>query len=179
MRTFISIELPEHVKSKIFHEVENLQKKNLIKGKFVEKDNLHLTLKFLGNISEEELKKIKKVLNEISFSKFDCFVGKTGIFDDENHIKIIWVNLISKKLEDLQKEISKKFPEISLNYKEFKSHITLARVNSVINKEKLLDTINNLHFKKLDFTVNEIALMKTELMRDGKKYRVLEKFPLE
>jgi len=178
MRTFISIELPEHVKSKIFHEFETLQKKNLFKGKFVEKKDLHLTLKFLGNISGEDVKKIKEKLKEIKFKKFKCEVKETGIFNNKDHIKIIWINLISNELEKLQKEISKKFPEISLDYKKFKSHITMAKVNSVINKEELLDTLKNIHLKKLNFEVKKFSLMKSELMKSGPKYKILKEFQL-
>ena len=65
MRVFIAIEPSEHVKSKIFHEFENLEKKNLFKGKFVERQNLHLTLKFIGDVSEEKIYTAgKKILND-------------------------------------------------------------------------------------------------------------------
>ena len=62
MRCFIDIEISDHIKSKIFHEFENLQTKNLFSGKFVEKENLHLTLKFLGDLTNEGLEKIKNRL---------------------------------------------------------------------------------------------------------------------
>lgn len=184
MRIFIAIELPEHVKSKIFHEFENLQKKNLFKGRFVEKNNLHLTLKFLGDISEERTEEIKKILRGINFGSIFCEVGKTGFFDNERHIKVIWVDLISEedKLLKLQKEIAGKFPDIHPDYKNFTSHITVARVDSVINKEKLVDDVKKIRLKNLDFEVKEFVLMKSELMKQksiGPKYKVLEKFKLK
>ena len=60
MRAFIAIELPEHVRAKIFHEFETLSKKGVVGGNFVSKDNLHLTLRFLGEISEQKAKDIAK-----------------------------------------------------------------------------------------------------------------------
>ena len=51
MRTFISIELPEQVKKEIFKEFKRLENSGFVVGKFVSKDNLHLTLKFLGTLT--------------------------------------------------------------------------------------------------------------------------------
>ncbi|MAG79019.1 RNA 2',3'-cyclic phosphodiesterase [Candidatus Pacearchaeota archaeon] len=178
MRCFIAIKLSEHVKSKVFHEFENLQKKNLFRGKFVEKGNLHLTLKFLGSISEEEIEETKKKLSEIKFEKFNCKIGKTGVFDNESHIKVIWVDLISDKIEELQKQVSNKFLEYPSDFKKFNSHITTTRVKFIINKEKLIEEIKKINFKNLDFDVNEFVLMKSELTREGPKYKVLERFKL-
>ena len=177
MRIFVAIDLPGHVKAKIFHKFEDLQGKNLFRGKFVDKENLHLTLKFFGNISEEKLEEIEEKLRKIKSEKFDCSIGETGVFD-ERHIKVIWVDLVSDKLKDLQKQISDEFPEIPSDYKEFNSHITTVRVKSVPDRGKLLEGIKNIHLKNLDFVVEEFVLMKSELMRGGPKYKVLERYKL-
>lgn len=176
MRIFIAIDLPEHVKSRIFHKFENLQNKNLFNGKFVEKENLHLTLKFFGEITNEKLKEIKNKLKEIKFEKFYCKIGKTGFFENKKHIKIIWVELISEKLQELQKIINKKIPEILSDYKKFNSHITLARVKSISRNKDLIKEVEKIHFKNLSFDINEFILMKSELMPLGPKYKVIEKF---
>jgi len=184
MRVFIAVELPEHVRARVFHEFENLQKKNLFKGKFVEKNNLHLTLHFIGEISEERVEEIKKILKEVNFPRFLCNVGKVGFFNSEKHIKVIWVGLISKEdnFQKLQKEITKKFPEIKSQNNNFFSHITIARVNSIMNKEELVKEAKRINFKKLDFGVDKFVLMKSELMKEkgvGPQYKVLEEFKLK
>ena len=76
MRVFIAINLPEDIKAKVFHEFEIVQNSGLVTGNFVEKENLHLSLKFLGEVSEEEIEKIKKKLSEIKFKKLDVEIGK-------------------------------------------------------------------------------------------------------
>ena len=179
MRCFIAIEFPEHIKARIFHEFENLKNKNLFNGKFVEKANIHLTLKFFGEITNEKLEEIKNKLKEIKFEKFECYIGKTGFFDNENHIRVIWVELVSEKLQELQKIINKKFPEMSSDYKKFNSHITTARVNSISRKGDLIKEVKRIHFKNLDFEVKEFVLIKSELFSDGPKYKVIEKFESE
>ena len=160
MRTFIAIDLSGHAKAKIFHTFENLQGKDLFRGKFVDKENIHLTLKFFGNISEEQLKEIKTKLSEIKFEKFECKVGSPGVFD-ENYIKVIWVDLVSDELMKLQKQINDKFPEFPSDYKKFSAHITIARVNLVRDRKKLIEEINKIKFQKLFFTVEDFLLMKS------------------
>ncbi|MEK6758057.1 MAG: RNA 2',3'-cyclic phosphodiesterase [Nanoarchaeota archaeon] len=179
MKIFIAIEPSEHVKSKIFHEFENLQKRNWFKGKFVEKQNIHLTLKFIGDVSQEKVLEIQKRLKEIKFEKFNCEVGKAGVFDNEKFIKVIWVGLVSDKLSKLQKQIAEKFPEFSSDNKGFNSHITTARVNSVVHDKDLMDALKKISFKNLNFDVEEFVLMKSEISKqkgEGPKYKVLEKF---
>lgn len=179
MRCFISIEIPEHIKARIFHEFENLQNKNLLRGKFVGKESLHLTLKFLGEITNEELEKIKKRLKEVKFERFGCHIGKTGFFNNEDHIRIIWVELVSEKLTELQKRINEAIPEISRYSKKFDSHITIVRVKSIIDKQSLVKEVKKIHFKNLDFEIKEFFLMKSELFPEGAKYKVIEKFGLK
>ena len=176
MRCFIAMEIPQHVKASIFHEFENLKNKNLLRGKFVEKENIHLTLKFLGTITNEKIEKIKRRLNEIKFKKFDCHIGKTGFFNNEKHIKIIWVELISNELNDLQKQIDKSTFVIKRDYKKFNSHITAVRVKSVIDRTLLIKEVKRIHFKNLDFEIKEFVLMKSELFSEGPKHKVIEKF---
>lgn len=175
-RVFVAIDLPDHVKTKLFKTFVNLPK-NLFSGKKTEKENLHLTLKFLGDVKEEEIEKIKNKLKGIKFNKFSCEVGKAGFFDDEEHIKVIWVELISDEIKELQKLISKELPEF-FDEKEFNSHITLARVGKVLGRKKLVEEIGNIHFKNLDFEIDGFVLMKSELFPKGPKYKIIEKFPL-
>lgn len=186
MRIFIAIELPEHVKSKIFHRFENIEKNNLFNGKFTKKDNLHLTLKFFGEISEEKIGEIKEKLKEIKLEKLKIDIGKAGFFNNENFIKVIWIEVLSenKKIQEIHKLISDKFPETNSDYKEFNPHITIARVNNIpfkVNKEKLVNEIREINFKDLSFDVDKFVLMKSELMKsksEGIKYKILEEFDL-
>lgn len=178
MRCFVAVDLPSHTKSRIFHKFGILGSKGLFRGKLVKKDNLHLTLKFLGNLSEDKIKEVKKKLKNIKFSKFEGKIGNTGFFDHENNIKVIWVELLSNKLEKLQKEIDKEVKYFGPQTKEFQSHITMARVTQVLNRQELVKEVKNMNFRKLDFEVNEFLLLKSELTKQGPKYKVLEKFKL-
>ena len=173
MRYFIAIDLPINVKAGIFRESKKLQRKNLFKGNFTKKENLHLTLKFLGSLTNKELEKIREKLREINFKKFFCEIGEVGFFYDREKIRIIWVDLLSNKLNRLQKKISEL---LERGNKNFNSHITIARVKSVSNKRKLIEKVEEIDFKKISFEVKEFVLMKSELTKQGRRYSILDRF---
>jgi len=174
MRCFIAIDLPDEIKSKLFHDFDNFKKRRLFLGKNTEKNNLHLTLKFLGDLTEEEIEKTENVLRKIKFPKFSCSLGKSGFFGHESRINVIWIALLSEKLIELEKEIT----NVLGNPEKFAPHITLSRIRKVFNKKKLAEAIQNFNFKNSGFEVKEFLLMKSELTKDGPKHKVLEKFPL-
>ncbi len=175
MRVFLAIDLPEHVKSRIFHKFEVIAGKRLFKGKIVEKNNLHLTLNFFGDITEKQVSIIKNKLKSIDFGKIECEIGRVGVFDNEEKIKVIWFELICKKIEDLQGKIC---GVLNIKNEGFNPHITVARVREVVNRQELLKEIKSLSFKNLKFEVGEIVLFKSILTSSGPKYKVIEKFNL-
>ncbi len=181
MRAFISIELPEWVKKDIFKECEKIKNSGFIAGNFVNKNNLHLTLKFLGNISEELAEKIKTKLNEIDFKKFDTQTGDIGFFPSEKYVRVIWVQLIADELKKLKDMIDKNLLEIGINSddKDFSSHITVARVKKLKDKDSFLRKIKELHIKKMNFPIEKITFMKSELTRDGPVYKIIKEFNLK
>jgi 2'-5' RNA ligase len=180
MRTFIALELPERVRKEIFKEFENLKNLGLASGNFVERDNFHLTLKFLGDISEETIVKIKEKLSEVDFSKFEMTTGKIGFFPSEKYIKVIWIELISNQLKFIKDIVDEKLSEIGINKdeREFSSHVTVARIKAIKDKDKFLEKIKELKIKKLKFEIDKICLIKSELMREGPVYKTLEEFKL-
>ena len=179
MRCFISIDLPSHVKSRIFHKFGVLGSKGLFKGKLVKKDDLHLTLKFLGNLSEDKIKEVKRKLKEIKFSKFEGKIGRTGFLDNQDNIKCVWVELLADKIDKLQEEINKTLGGVKKEDSlKFNPQIIMAKIDQVLNKQELVKEVQNMNFKKLDFEVKEFLLVKSELTKKGAQYKILDKFVL-
>ncbi|MCK4429006.1 MAG: RNA 2',3'-cyclic phosphodiesterase, partial [Candidatus Aenigmarchaeota archaeon] len=83
MRCFIAINIPEEIKSKIAEATKNLTDSGLKK---VEMKNLHLTLKFIGDVEEKKADEIKQILNKINFNKFDISLKNFGFFPNETFI---------------------------------------------------------------------------------------------
>jgi len=174
MRCFVAIELPEKIRGGLYGKSSELYKKNLFKGKITEKENLHLTLKFLGEISEEKIEEVKKKLKEIKLKRFEVSLKEFGVFN-ENFVRIIWIHLSGA--EELQKEIDSKLENLIEQERRFMSHITIARVKSC-DRKKLIEEVKKMSLEG-EFYVESFELVCSELTESGPIYTILEKFKLE
>lgn len=178
MRVFIALEIPEDLKARIFHEAEILENSKLASGNFVDKENLHLTLKFLGERTGEEIEKIKEKLSEIEMKKSESEIGKIGFFPNEISPKVLWISVDDEgEISKLQKNIDDKLAELEIvREKEFLNHLTLARIKLIQNKEMFLKKVQSLKIKKEKFSVDGFSLIKSELTKTGPKYKLIKKF---
>ena len=176
IRCFIALELSREAISYI-EELQNLLKrKNLFTGKFTEPENLHLTLKFLGEISEERVKEVQKQLKKIKFNEFEASLGEVGVFINKYN-SILWIKLQGKEIWDLQKLIDKRLENLKIVPEErFMSHITIARMKKIFSKEEFLNYVKNIKTKKISFKVSEFIIKKSELKPEGPVYENIEKF---
>ena len=174
MRLFIAIELPEQVKEYL----TNVQKQITgFKGKSVSKGQMHLTLKFLGEVPENKLELIKEKLKEVKVEKIDCFTTNIGFFPSENYIRVVWIGLEPKEeIIELQKEIDNELKELFSKDKRFHPHLTLARVKFVEDKEKFKENIKKIKLEKKEFSVDCFKLIKSTLTSDGPVYEVVRVF---
>ncbi|MFQ5892069.1 MAG: RNA 2',3'-cyclic phosphodiesterase, partial [Candidatus Methanofastidiosia archaeon] len=106
MRCFVAVEIEDELKDRIL-KIQNELK--FEKMKIVEPQNLHITLKFLGEIDEEKTEKILEVLRNISkeFSPFRANLKKLGVFKNLNYVRVLWIG-IDSKMEELQKRIDER-----------------------------------------------------------------------
>ena len=180
MRYFISIELPDNVKDKIFNSFKKLKESKVCYGNFVKKDNLHLTLRFLDDVPEEKIESIKKALEEIDFRQFPIESGRVGFFPNEKYIEVLWIDLIASDFYFLKDEIDEKLEGLGFpkNGKEFKTHVTVARIKGINDKQKFFNKINEISPKKMFFIANQFSLVKSVLERNGPKYETLKEFPM-
>ncbi len=172
MRAFISIDLPNEVKNQIVKIQSQLPE---FYGKKTETENLHLTLKFLGEIDEDKSEKIKEKLGEIKFNKFQTEIDSIGIFSPK-FVKIIWLHL--SNCEDLQKRIDDGLKDLFPQEKRFMSHLTIARVKSIKNRNDFLKKINEIKIEPIKFSVDNFRLKKSTLTEKGPKYDTLEEYKL-
>lgn len=172
MRVFISLDIPEDIRDEIMKIQKCLPE---FKGKVIEKENLHLTLKFLGEISDELVEKTKKKLSEVKFKKFEAEISELGVFNP-NFIRIIWIKL--ENCDELQKEIDNKLENLFSKEKRFMSHLTIARVKSVKDKKEFLEKLKEIRYRKLKFKVDRFCLKQSILHEDKPEYKVIEEYLL-
>lgn len=182
MRCFIAINLPEEMKEYLFGLETKIAKffNNSDRYKFVEKDNLHLTLKFLGDIDEKSLKWITERLSNVNFESYEIILKDINVFKHNNKVRVIFVECESdKKTELLHYEIDNiLYPKFSKDNR-FKEHITLCRVKRIYNSEKFEKELKKIKVENKKFNVKSFYLMKSHLTKFGPRYYVIAKFNLE
>jgi len=177
-RCFIALDLPREIIKQIEETQEILKKKNLFYGKLTESETLHVTLKFLGEISDEKLREVKKKLEKIKFEPFEASLGELGVFSKQ-YVRMIWIRIYGKGLFDLQKKIDEALAGAGFKIEDrFMGHLTIARVKKVPDKKILLDYLEKMKISKSKFTANEFFIKKSELKPEGPIYSNLEKYEL-
>jgi 2'-5' RNA ligase len=173
MRAFIAIDLPENVRDRILGVQEKLPE---FKGKLTEIENIHLTLKFLGEVENIEL--VKEKLSCIKFRKFKIRINKAGVFS-ENLVRIVWLGVDSKckELWELQKEIDEKLEDLFPEEKRFMGHITIARVKS-LDKNSFLSKLKEIKVN-IEFEVESFKVKKSVLTAEKPVYEDVLKVDLE
>ncbi len=170
-RCFVSINLGREAILEI-KKIQKFVKKDFV-GKLTETKNLHLTLKFLGEIDENRVLEVRESLKKIKFKEFEAKFGKVGIFN-ENSIRIIWIELLGNIIY-LQKEVDLALSDLFKKEKYFMSHITIARVKKVYDKNRLIRKINSLKTNS-SFSVKKFYLMESKLSPEGPIYSVIEEY---
>jgi 2'-5' RNA ligase len=174
MRTFIAIDTSKEVQN----HLDEIKKKISIKeAKLKSVESFHLTLKFLGEISNPE--KIINELLKIEFSKFQLELSNLGVFPNKKYMKIIWIGLKNNdELFKLYKKIEKSLSKFKFkkDKHKFNPHITIARVKKVYDKKKFIETLDNIKIKILKFQVEKFVLYKSTLTRTGPIYEPIKEF---
>jgi 2'-5' RNA ligase len=176
MRLFIAIEIPEEVKEyivKIQKDIDDTANKI----RFADKNQIHLTLKFLGEVQPDKADVIKEELKRISFNPFSVQLDKIGVFPDEGYIRVIWVGLKPEEpILELQKDIDEALEKSFKKEKNFKAHITLARVKYIEDKENFINKLKNIEIENKKIEVNNFKLVKSTLTPEGPVYENLMVF---
>ena len=173
MRVFISIEFPEEIKNELMFIQKEIDKLGLIRGKFTEPENIHLTLKFLGEISDIESRAIKDKLSNIDFSRFYVSFDKLGVFS-ESFVRIIWISLKGESLFELQKKIDSALENIFPKEYQFMAHITLARPKFVEDRKILLDELEKIKVPTKLCLVDKIFIKESVLTGKGPIYKIVQ-----
>ncbi len=169
MRTFVAIEVNN---KDVLNAIYKIQTELNIKAKPVELHNMHFTVQFLGEVSEEMIEKISDALNSIEFSEFSISFVSIGVFPKPNFPRVIWIGTNDgvNELEKLAEMIRLKLSQLGFSPdKKFKPHVTIFRVkNKIEDISDKLEKFSSYYFGKQ--TVSEIKLKKSELTPNGPIY---------
>ena len=183
IRVFFAIDLPSAVKNALA-ETQTQFRSFGLKTSWVKPENIHLTLKFLGDIPEHRIKEIRNCFFQ-DFGKVDRFqvsLGRLGVFPNWERPRVLWIRVQgeTKKLYELWSHVQMHLErlEFARDSKRFSPHLTLARIKSLEGKDRLQQKVSGWRLLNIQpFEVCEIKLFKSRLTPQGSIYTVLETFP--
>ncbi len=175
MRLFLAIDLPKEVKEYIF-ELEKKFKEAKIT--WVAKKNLHITLKFLGDVEEKDLPKLREQI-KIKSRVLNLSLGKIGFFPNAKDPRVIWIGVEpEEKVMELQQKIDEQLLTLFPGEQKFQAHLTIGRVKSIRRKEDFNNSIKSIHLEQKTFKISSYQLMKSELRKTGPIYETIENISL-
>lgn len=170
MRAFIGILLP----GEVVEYVDNIKselKKLPMRCKMVESENSHICLSFLGEIDEMGLERVKKSLDKIRESgSVTLSTGGMNFIPNERRVRVIMIDVKNTdgKLSELCNIIKD-----DIGGSMHPPHITLCRVKDMDDKENTISAIKRINVRNVMFQVKSIAVVKSELGRNGPIYEKL------
>jgi 2'-5' RNA ligase len=183
LRLFIAINLPEEIKKPLAEKIESLKKSyQKINIRFIDSNQWHLTLVFLGYQPESCLTIIEKSMKKVTTNLLKPLIinfDKLTYGPSENKARMIWLKTTketSNILNSLKNDIEKEFENENLSWQKderiYQGHITLARFQQTTSTKL---PILNESFGK-NFEVKRIDLMKSILYQKGPEYEKLASF---
>lgn len=182
IRAFIAVEIDRSLKQKISELISKLKKSDT-NIKWVNENQIHFTLKFLGNIEENKVQAISAVLKSItSHSKeFALTLSGIGAFPDMKRPRVIWIGADkgAEELKSLSSKIEIELEKIGFKKekREFKSHLTLGRVRENRDSDHFLK-MQKWSLSLGETKINKLILFQSTLTPKGAIYTPLSEYPM-
>ncbi len=141
--------------------------------------SFHITLKFIGEVSEKGVVKIREELREVRFDKFEILLDRIGVFSPKS-INVVWIGgeknaALDRINKDIEEKISKLVPHMK-SERDFRPHVTLARAKYVGDKKKFMEKLDNVKVAPMILHVKSFKLYQSVLTSGGPIYSVVEEF---
>ena len=174
MRTFVAVEI---CNESTLNAIAKLQSELKIKAKPVSKENMHFTLLFLGEISDDMAPKIMESLSSVSFNPIEMKLIDVGAFPNPRSPRVVWIGVnkdAAKNLVDLAVQVEEKLRPLGFRSdKPFKPHLTIFRI-----KDRMNDISHELNkFRSVEIgheTISELKFKKSILTPTGPIYSDLQ-----
>jgi 2'-5' RNA ligase len=181
-RVFFGISLPSKIQRKIYELATDLA---IPKARITPAENLHLTLRFIGNANDEQIEFFKRRLEKAckKFKPFEIRLGEVGAFSSIKKARVVWIGISvgGEQIKELAWETEKAARKLGFKEeKRFHPHITFARSKfplDIINHVESLEEEAKKLFGK-SVKVKKITLFESKLSSSAAEYLVLHEFTL-
>jgi 2'-5' RNA ligase len=184
-RVFCAVELPAEVRRQLEEHILNLRKAVPdVAASWSRVENIHLTLKFLGNVAVDRIPAISAAASRAveEFSPFPIGVGDTGVFPRPSRAQVLWIGVSdpSGKLSALQGRLENEcaVESFAKEDRDYRPHLTIARIRRPEGARRLADTHLEMNFPTTDIELSELILFRSELSPKGSKYTAISKHPI-
>lgn len=177
MRLFIAVPLPDKVKDAL------LEIREPIEGvRWQNPEQMHLTLKFLGDTPRQEISGIEQELKQLAAEPFSMDISGVGQFPKSGPPRVVWAGVSDNELLlQLQAEVEKRCSKLGFppEDREYHPHITLARVKN--NRNSAIEELIHRHsdFSLNDIPVDRLVLYESQLQPEGAVHNPLTSFTLK
>jgi 2'-5' RNA ligase len=178
IRCFVAVECGGDELAAKFREVRRMLEATRADVKFVEPENVHLTLKFLGEIEPRLVEQASQVVKETSFQPFSARLEGVGVFPNLRRPRVVWAGISDgvSQLAEIWKDVDTKLSRLDFERERrgFSPHITIGRVRSGRNRDKLIEVLSTLSdYAFGDLHVDRVVLKKSVLTPRGPIYTTL------
>jgi 2'-5' RNA ligase len=172
MRLFIAVTIPQNIKESIVEAIKPLGRLNC-DAKWVELQNIHITLKFLGETPEELLEKIKAIMQHIAGGYHVVYAQLTefGFFPDARRPRVFFITTDNEAfLKHIADALEENLEKLGFKKENrFRAHVTLARFKTFQSNDIFAQTVKRIHVTE-GFPISAITLFKSTLGFTGPTY---------
>ena len=184
-RVFCAIELSGAVRSSIQKHVDHLRAAAPeAQASWSRIENIHLTIKFFGNVSQDRIPLISTAASRTasSFHPFPISISKAGVFPRTSQPRVVWIGIDDQmgSLSELQQrfELECSTNGFEKDARSFKPHLTIARLRKPAGARELAEANQQLGFESESLLVEELVVFRSELSSKGSKYTALSRHRL-
>jgi 2'-5' RNA ligase len=184
IRTFICFDIPDSVKRRI-GALQQEMRQTGAQVSWVRPENIHLTLKFLGDVPRSRIEVVREAVERAasSFSPFTIEVAGAGGFPSPRSPRVLWVGLsgieggLTELREAIESELARRnFPR---EHKKFSPHLTIGRIRSPQNASRVAEGLIARGFDPESFEANEVIVMRSDLNPRGAIYTPMARINLK
>jgi 2'-5' RNA ligase len=177
-RLFVAIEISEQAKAILAKSQEQLKALSVAEGKYTDAMNLHLTLKFIGNVEEANIPRVIELLRNVAVQPLKLSLGVLGKFPENGpSTHVVWASVLGEGVAELASQIESELAEIVRPSEHpYHAHLTLLRVARCNDEQKLAKALPNIHVEPLEFAATGFSLIRSKLSHVGPSHEVIAIF---
>ena len=180
MRVFIAIDVPDEIRQRLAAMQERLREASS-KARWVSTDSIHITLKFIGEISEERRQDIDSALTGLTWKPMSVSVRGIGFFPGTRSPRVLWAGVECPTMEGLASEVDARLVRAGFDSENraFRAHLTLARTKESRLETTLVKTAEPFEQTEFGtFQADRFHLYQSTMKPGGSVYTKLKDYPL-